>query len=85
MSIYEELKNVISKVDITHRGNQSVLVPNGWCLPSRGAIKINSDVVVRGNHSFLGVVARNEVGDIVEAHSFKVSTNNPLVAEFMAI
>lgn len=40
---------------------------------------------MKGTSSFLGIVARNEVGDVVEAHAFKVSTYDPLIAELMAV
>lgn len=84
-SRFEELKNAINQVASMQGENQPGLAFNGWRQPPRGAIKINSDAAVRRNHSFFGVVARKEDGDIVEAHSFKASTNNPLAAKLMAI
>lgn len=67
------------------RSIQSAPVQYGWYSPLRGAIKINSDSAVRGTHSFLEIMARTEDGDIIEAHSFKVSTFNPMVAELLAV
>lgn len=57
----------------------------GWNPPLRGVIKLNSDVAVRGKCSYLGIVARNEKGDAIEAHTFKVYTTDPLISELMAV
>lgn len=57
----------------------------GWQHPLRGGIKINSNVVVRGKNSFLGFVARNEDGDVLEAHAFKICISNLMIAKLMDV
>lgn len=57
----------------------------GWNTPPQRSLKINSDVVVRGTVSFLDIMARDEAMDLVEAHSFKVSTLDRLIAKLLAV
>lgn len=40
---------------------------------------------MKGPDSFLGIVVRNEYEDVIEAHSFKVSSHDPMFAELLAI
>lgn len=82
---FEELKNATNLDAFLQRENQLELVPNGRRQQSRDAIRINMDATIRGNQSFLGVVAWKEDGKILEAHAFKVNINNPLAVELMAI
>lgn len=57
----------------------------GWMPPHEGCIKINSDAAIKGEYSFLSLVARDECGRGIEARVFKFGTSDPSVAEFMAI
>lgn len=56
-----------------------------WKPPTRGIIKLNSDAAVRDNWSYLGIMTRNDRGEILEVHSPKICTQSPLVAELMAV
>lgn len=48
-------------------------------------LKINSDAAMRGNGSFLDIMVKDEAGDLVDAHSFKVNTQDPMIVELLAV
>lgn len=56
-----------------------------WNPPDAGVVKVNCDVAVRGNSSYLAVVARDHEGTILLGRSDFVCSNNPLLAELRAI
>lgn len=81
---FGELKAYRKLDNLGERNNEEAAI-DGWQHLSRGVIKINSDVVVRGNNGVLGIVARNEEGNVIEVHSFKVCISDPMIAKLMVV
>lgn len=52
-----------------------------WTPSPRGILKINSNAMVRSYGSFLSMVVRNNSGDLMESHFFKVTTQDYMIAE----
>lgn len=65
-----EFKQAFKKLENIGELNHGVNATSGWNPPPRGFIKVNFDAAVRGANSFLGVVARNEDVDVIEARVF---------------
>lgn len=82
---FNEFKFALSNLLIPDNRSLTDFVHSGWSPPSKRVIKINLDAAVKGHLNFLGIVAPNEHGDVMEIHSFKVCTQDPLTAELMAI
>ena len=56
-----------------------------WSAPAPGIIKINTDAVVRFGHSSIAVVARDASGLVCKAWAKSVDSNDPVIAEALAI
>ncbi|PON60242.1 hypothetical protein PanWU01x14_154140 [Parasponia andersonii] len=44
---------------------------SGWIKPPDGVIKVNVDAAISGDLAYLGVVARNSMGEIISMQAFK--------------
>ena len=58
---------------------------SSWNRPEQGAVKINYDVAVGLDHSFIAIVAKDWRGALIFSLSKRVETNLPLQAEVEAI
>ena len=58
---------------------------SSWNRPEQGAVKINYDVAVGLDHSFIAIVVRDWRGALIFSLSKRVETNLPLQAKAKAI
>ena len=55
-----------------------------WFPPQPGWININFDIAIRANATITAIVARNEFGDVLFAHSNLFPPSNPTHGETQA-
>lgn len=56
-----------------------------WCRPPSRCIKLNTDAAMSSKGSVLGVVARNDIGELLRIHTFQYDIHVPEVAELEAV
>lgn len=81
MTKYKELLEAYKPEQerIPLEANESIL--HKWRRPTHGVVKVNTDLAMRNNVSFLVVVARNERGNVILVHNFKQEVSIPEMAE----
>lgn len=82
---FEEFKQAVGKNLQSVGMYPRVRLRRGWTPPVRGFLKVNVDAAIRNHGSFLNMVVCNNSGNLVEAHSFKATTRDSMIAELWAV